>query len=236
VLADGPAFVVDHAPRRLRQIAVEEFPERPLADEADAGRILLGVVRQPGLEREAAHLGLLELAHREHRARQLFLRQAVQEVTLVFALIGPAKQFVPVFFFSNPCVVPGGDLLGAQAHGVVQERAELDLGVAQHVRIGRAAGGVLAQELGEHALLVLGGEVHRLELDADRVGRRGGVDQVFARGAVLVVVVVLPVLHEDPDDLVPGALQEKRGHRRVHSARHSDDDFHWNSEDSSASG
>ena len=42
----------------------------------------------------------------------------------------------------------------------------------------------------------------RLELDADDVGRRGGVDQVLARRAVLVVVVVLPVLHEQADDVV----------------------------------
>jgi hypothetical protein len=101
---------------------------------------------------------------------------------------------------------------------MVEEGAKLDLGVAQHVGVGRAAGGVLAQELGEHALLVLGRKVHRLELDADGVGGGRGVDQIFARRAILVGIVVAPVLHEDADHLVPGALREQRRHRRIHPA------------------
>src|SRR6266849_10770365 len=55
VLADRAALVVDDRPRHLRQVTVQELAERPLADEADAGRILLGVVRQTGFERDAAH-------------------------------------------------------------------------------------------------------------------------------------------------------------------------------------
>src|SRR3954471_8656151 len=58
VLADYMPFVVDHRPRRLRQVAIQELAERPLADKADAGRVLLSVIRQPRLEREAAHLAL----------------------------------------------------------------------------------------------------------------------------------------------------------------------------------
>ena len=85
-------FGVDDRPRRPRQVAVEELAERPLADEADAGRVLLGVVRQPGLERDAPHLGLLQLADREHHARELLLRQAVQEIALVLGrVLSPQK-------------------------------------------------------------------------------------------------------------------------------------------------
>ena len=96
----------------------------------------------------------------------------------------------------------GRDAVGAERQRVVEERAELDLAVAQHVGVGRAAGAVLGEEVREHALAVLGGEVDRLELDAEHVGDRRRVDQVLARRAVLVVVVVLPVLHEDADDVV----------------------------------
>src|SRR3954468_13946424 len=88
---EGEADVLaDHAPlrsldraRRLRQVAVQEFAEGPLADEADAGRVLFGVVWQPRFERQAPHLGLLQLAEREHHARELLLVQAMQEVALV---------------------------------------------------------------------------------------------------------------------------------------------------------
>src|SRR5258708_12730452 len=66
----------------------------------------------------------------------------------------------------------------------------------------------------------------RLELDADDVGGRGGIDEVLARRAVLVVVVILPVLHEQPRHRVAGALEEQRRHRGVHASRHSSHDFH----------
>ena len=87
-----------------------------------------------------------------------------------------------------------------------REGLELDLGVAQHVGVGRAAGLVLAQERGEDTVLVVGGEVDMLDLDADHVGHRGGVDEIDVARAVFAVVVVFPVLHEDADDLVACCL------------------------------
>jgi hypothetical protein len=109
---------------------------------------------------------------------------------------------------------------------VVEESLELDLGVAQHVGIGRAPRAVLREEAREHALLVLGGEVHRLDVDADALGRRDRVDQVLARRAVLVVVVVLPVLHEEADHFVALALEQQRGDGGVDAAGESHDDLH----------
>ena len=120
----------------------------------------------------------------------------------------------------------GRDALGAQRHRVVEEGLELDLGVAQHVGIGRAARLVLGEETREHAVAVFGGEVDRLDLDADLLGDRHRVDQVLARGAVLVVVVVLPVLHEEADHVVARALQQERGDGGIDSAGEADDDFH----------
>jgi hypothetical protein len=112
----------------------------------------------------------------------------------------------------------------AELQRVIEEGLELDLGVAQHIGIRRAAGRVLAQELGEHAVLVLGGEVHGLEFDPDHVRGRGRVDQVLPRRAVLVIVVVLPVLHEETDDLMALLFQQMRRDRRIDAARHADDD------------
>src|SRR4051812_33575097 len=78
VLAHRAAALVDDRTRRLRQVAVEEFAERPLADEADAGRILLGMVRQPGLRGDAPHFGLFQLAEREQYPRELRLVEPMQ--------------------------------------------------------------------------------------------------------------------------------------------------------------
>ena len=106
---------------------------------------------------------------------------------------------------------------------MVEEGLELDLGIAQHVGVGRAAGLVLAQELGEDPVLVVGREVDVLDLDAEHVGHAGGVDEVDVGRAVLAVVVVFPVLHEDADHLVALLLEQVRGDRGVHAAAQTDD-------------
>jgi hypothetical protein len=67
-----------------------------------------------------------------------------------------------------------------------------------NVGIRRASCLVLAEEVRENALAILGCEVHRLELDSDDVGDSRGVDEIGARRAVFVGVVILPVLHEQP--------------------------------------
>ncbi|CFO27059.1 Uncharacterised protein [Bordetella pertussis] len=206
---DGPGFA--------RQVAIEELAERPLADEADAGRVLLGRVVQPDLVGDAPHLGLAQFTQRKQGARQLHLVEAMQEIALVLGVVQGLEQLVARpgrrLDGAHPGIVPGGDMLGAQRHGVVQEGLELDLGVAQHVGIGRAAGRVLAQELGEHPVLVFGGKIDVFELDADQVGDAGRVQQVLARRAVFGIVVVFPVLHEQADDLIALLLEQPGGHR-----------------------
>ena len=192
----------DHRPGLARQVARQELAERALADEADAGGVALGVVRQARLARDAPHLGLVQVAHGKERARELRLVQAMQEIALVLAGIDALQQHEAAVALLDARVVAGGDALRAQGQGVVEERLELDLGVAQHVGVGRAARAVLGEEAREDALAVLGGEVDRLDLDADLLRDRDGVDQVLARRAVLVVVVVLPVLHEEADHVV----------------------------------
>jgi len=71
-----------------------------------------------------------------------------------------------------------GDTRRAKFHRVVEERLELDFGVTQYVRIGCASGGILAQEIGKHAILVFGGEVDGFKVDADDIGGSGGVDEI----------------------------------------------------------
>jgi hypothetical protein len=223
MLAQPAAAVVQDGAGLVAEVAVEEVAEGPLADEADAGRVLLLGIGQLELGGDAAHLGLGQLAHREHGLGQLGLVEPVQEVALVLQRVQALEQLEAAVHFAHPGVVAGGDLVGAQAHGVVQEGLELDLGVAQHVRVGRAAGLVLAQELGEDAVLVLGREVDVLDLDAQHVGHRSGVQEVLARRAVLAVVVVFPVLHEDADDLVALLLEQPGGDRGIDAAGQTDD-------------
>ena len=220
VLADRAAAVVRDRTRRIREVAVQELAERPLADEADAGRIFLLRIRQADLGGDAAHLGLRQFADREPGFRELRLRQAMQEVALVFQRVealeqlertGAARVGACRFPFPNAGVMARGDLLCAEPHRVIEKGLELDLGVAQHVGVRRAAGFVLAQELGEDTVLVVGCDIDVLDLDAEHVGDCRRIDEVDVRRAVLVVVIALPVLHEDADDLVPLLFEQVRG-------------------------
>ena len=89
---DAHAFWRDDRPGLARQVAVEEFAERALADEADAGRILLRVVRQARLGRERPHLGLFQFPEGKKHPRKLRLVQPVQEIALVLRWIEAAMQ------------------------------------------------------------------------------------------------------------------------------------------------
>src|SRR5487761_2452975 len=254
MLTDHPAFGRAYRAGGARQIAVEEFAERSLADETDAGRVLLRVHRQSRFPGDPAHLGFLQLRQRENRTGELRLAQTVQEIALVLVPVRRPEQLVATRILSlagfahagtvstsagahttdastaitnagahktdastaitnagahktDASVVPGGDAPGAEREVVIEKGPELDFGIAQYVRIGRAPGLVLGEEGAEHALLVLGGEIHRFELDADHVRNRRAIDQVLARRTIRVIVVVFPVLHEQADDLEAGALQ-----------------------------
>jgi hypothetical protein len=166
--------------RFFADVAVQKFAERPLANEADARRVFFPSVGQADLFGNAAHLGLVQLTDREQRFGQLRLVQAVQKVTLVFAGVQSLEQLVSarLGIQPNPSVMAGGDFLGPQAHGVVQKRLELDLGVAQDVGVGRAPSLVFAHKLGKNPVFVIGRKIDMLDLDAQHIGHGRGVDEV----------------------------------------------------------
>src|SRR5690606_1836495 len=64
-----PLDIEDRA-RRMRQELPEEFTERTLTDEADAGAVALGRDRQPRLVRQFTHLLLVQVPQRQQRMRE----------------------------------------------------------------------------------------------------------------------------------------------------------------------
>ena len=65
VAAHLAALRVQHGAGFIVQVALQESAKGPLADEADAGGVLLGRHRQADLRGDAPHLGLGQFAHRE---------------------------------------------------------------------------------------------------------------------------------------------------------------------------
>ena len=186
----------------------------------------LAALGRPIFGGDRAHLRLGQLRQRKQGRADLRLAQAVEEIALVLVGVKSAQQRGAAGGVAALAdVMAGGDVFGAARDGVVEEGLELDLGVAQHVRVGGASGLVFGEEIAEHAFLVFGGEVDRLDLDAEHVGHRQHVEKVLPRGALLGVVVVVPVLHEDAEHVVALLLQQVGGDGGIDAARHADDDL-----------
>ena len=142
---------------------------------------------------------------------------------MVLGVVHRLHQVVQPVLFHLARVVAGGDAVGTQFQRVVQKGLELDFGIAQHVRIGGAASRVFLEEVREHAVLVFLGEIDDFHVDADDVGHAHGIQCILLDGAVFVVVVVFPVLHEYADDFMALLLEQPGGYRRIHTAGHADD-------------
>ena len=101
---------------------------------------------------------------------------------------------------------------------MVEEGAKLDLPVAREVRVGsRAAPVKVSQEGFKHGVPVLFYEIHLRERDPDSPRRRSGVALVLLEAAFTPGLFrLVPVSHQDARDIEPRALEEPRGHRRVH--------------------
>jgi len=103
---------------------------------------------------------------------------------------------------------------------VVEKSLELDFGVAQDVRVGRAAGLVFAQEIAEYALLVL------LEKFTASIGMPmvSATDTASIRSCrdeqYSPVLFVFPVLHEQADYFIALLLKQQGSDRRIYPARH----------------
>ena len=79
----------------------------------------------------------------------------MQKVALVLLPVAGLSQ--AGFGGTRPaaCVVPGGNVVGIEFQGVVQEGTELDFPVADDIRVGRSAGLVLFQKVLEYPIPVL---------------------------------------------------------------------------------
>ena len=120
----------------------------------------------------------------------------------------------------------GGDALGSQHQRVIQKRLELDLLVAQHIRVRCAPRFVLRKEIAKDAVPVLGGEVDSIQGNTKAITDRARHFQVLFRTALIGGIVLFPVLHEEASDIVSRALQQQRRHGRVHATGYADDDLH----------
>ena len=149
----------------------------------------------------------------------------MEEVALVLSRIDAPEKLRHAVLTPDARIVARGDPVCAHAHGVVEKRPELDLGIAENVRIRGAAGRIFAKEVGENAFLIFAREIDGLDVNADHVGHSRSINEVLTRGAVFAVVIILPVFHEETDDFVALFLEEPGADGGIHASGEADDDF-----------
>ena len=198
----------------------------------EADLLALGLVGRGQAEaaRDVADLGLGQLAEREPGVLELVLAQAVQEVGLVLVRVArPQQSRPPVGADVAPRVVPGRDRLAVvQVARPTEQGAELHVRVAVDARRRRLARQVGVEERLEDPGVELALQVHDVERDVE-LGRHpacvvGGVERAAALLELGVRVGDVVQAHPDADDFVALAVQQRRGDRGVHPARHRDED------------
>ena len=103
--------------------------------------------------------------------------------------------------FTHAGIVPRSNFLGAQPQSMVEKSLELDFGIAQYIRVGRPSRLIFLKKFGKNTFLVFGGEIDHLDVDADPSGDAHDINQILPRIAVFSGVVILPVRHEQADDI-----------------------------------
>ena len=114
----------------------------------------------------------------------------------------------------------GRDPRRAEPPRVTRHHAELDLAVAEHVGVRRAALAVLVEEVREHVLAILAREVHAVQRHAEHLADAARVLEV-TRG--VAITVVFPVRHVQALHVVARIAQQQRRDGRVDAAGQRDD-------------
>jgi hypothetical protein len=155
VPADDRTVIGLDRSRPPRQPGFDETTERTFSDETDAGRIPLAGDRQAAFPGEGPDFGFAHAADRKLAGGELCGVEGMQKIALVFLLIDTAQQLSGR---ADAREMPGCETFGAEPLRIGESDAEFDLSIAEHVRVGRAAGFQFGQKMREDAFAVFARE------------------------------------------------------------------------------
>ena len=174
----------------------------------------------PAARASSSHLALQEAAERHQHVDEIGGGDGVQEIALVLGGIDALAQLRHAADGVDARVMARRDVRRAEALRVAAHDAELDLPVAEHVGIRRAALAVLGEEVGEHLLAILAREVdavqRQAELEADAA-------RILKLARIVAIAVVLPVAHVQALDGMARVAQQQGGDGGIDAAREGDD-------------
>ena len=210
VFTDDSAVDGHDLPRLCRNKTLQKIPELALTDKTDAGAVFFGGYLEALLPGNIAHCGLVEFSNRKQGVANLVLVEGVQKIRLILVLIETAQELEVPATPADARIVAGGNTLCTEHLRVIEERLELDFTVAHDVGIRRAPDTILVQEIFENVIPVLAGEINRMQWYAEPIANLLRIGKIDTGRTILLGIVFLPVLHEQPFDLVT-LLQQQVG-------------------------
>ena len=207
------------------KLLLEECRKIHLPDEAYSLRIFFVGRRKIGLAGKLSDFRFCKVPDREKSFTELLLSELAEEIALIFVRIHTLQNpplrltvnlnllTVSVQQRSTAAIVPGRHHVGPKFLGGLEKSVELDLPVAQHVRIRGAAGGIFIEHIVHHSLAVLFGKVDEIERNPDLSRYHLRHEAVLLPLAVAMKrrVRVMPILHEHREHIIALPLQQQSG-------------------------
>src|SRR5258705_7270910 len=173
--------------------------------------------------RDFADLRLSHFAERSQGTSKLRLAQTEKEIGLIFARVAALSQNCVISVVFNDRVMPRCDIVATQSGCFAPEVAKLELLVAHHTRVWRAASLVFAGEIINDQPLELVGLINDVMWNSQRMrhaarisNRLGSAAFVFRAGDT----ILRPYFHGYADDLVALLAQQISCDAGVHSPAH----------------
>mmetsp|Transcript_26661 Transcript_26661/g.64594 ORF Transcript_26661/g.64594 Transcript_26661/m.64594 type:complete len:323 (+) Transcript_26661:668-1636(+) len=208
-------------------VSLDKLVESPSPDHANPSRRAAVRVRELKLVRHFTDSFLIVSRQGKEDVRQNLLLDPREEVCLILhCVLRLVEMVIVIGTLHYPCIVSSRELVGAQPiPRVVPHSPELDVAVTQNVRVRRDPTLVAVQKLLEHECPVVFHERRFVEVDADEVAYSPAHLFVLFPRALAGLVVVVPVAHVQPYEVMPLSFQEARGDRGVYSPGDRHDDF-----------
>src|SRR3989338_797490 len=203
-------------------------------DETDFLRIRLVKNAQALLFGNGAYFLLAVFAERQIKVRELFLREAVKHVRLVFGGVHALGHVIMArgFVLDHARVMAGGDIFNAHGQGTRPEKFEFDFFVAGNAGVGRSSGHVFAGEIIHHRGLEFFFHIEDVIRDAEFFRHAARVVHALhgtaGTGVQFVAILGRPGLDGGAGDVMPLFFQKIRGDGAVHAAAHGNENalFH----------
>src|ERR1700722_390924 len=215
----------------LLQISLDKLHVISRRDKTDF--LALGLFRDGNLQaaRDFADFVLLQFAEGKIGARELLLRKAEEEISLVLGFVHGSEKFVAagMRIVAHASVVAGGNALGANLARSDEELIELHVIVAHGARDGRAAFEIIRDEGTDDVELELALEIHDVERDPEMFGDAARVVHIVVRatamlrGAVILQLrqaALIPELHSEADDGLRAVVEDRGDRGAVHTTAH----------------